>query len=485
MRVIEKPESSYDTVIIGSGFASTFFLYRHLTHLAPNARVLVLERGKLFTHADQIEMGHQSDIHAEDTWVDKGKKQNLRWKFNIGFGGGSNCWWGNAVRLHPHDFKLKTRYGVGLDWPLDYDDIEPYYAESEEIMLVSGPTEPMLWHRSTPFPLPPHTLPMTDRLLKEAYPGHHFAAATARPSRDTATRPRCCSNSVCHLCPIDSKFSILNSFMAPFDDPRVDVMLSAEARAIDVQNGVATGVVFRQDGKEQTVKADLVVSGANALFNPTILQRSGINHPMLGRQLHGSYSDYGEVFLDGVDNFQGSSVICGMNYAKYDGDFRRNESSILLETWNRGSLRSEFGKWRQVMPFTIKFEDLPQVESNVRLAHLDDNLPEVTYEDISSYTMKSVKRAKEIVKEILAPLPVESVQWLPTPSTIGGPHIYGTTMMGTDPETNILDAYQIHHQVRNLAVLGSGSFPAGSQSNPTLTICALALRAADKLGASA
>ncbi len=485
MRVIDKPAKSYDTVIIGSGFASTFFLYRHLTHASPDARILVLERGKKYSHADQIEMGQSSDIRAEDTWVDKGRKQNLRWKFTIAFGGGSNCWWGNAVRLHPSDFNLKTNYGVGLDWPLNYDDIEPYYGEAEAVMQVSGPKEPMMWPRSTPFPLPPHTLPMVDRLLKDAYPGHHFAAATARPSRDTATRPRCCSNGVCHLCPIDSKFTILNSFMAPYEDPRVEVLLSAEARAIEVQNQTATGVMFRRKGKEETVSADLVVLGANALFNPAILQRSGIDHPMLGRRLHGSYSDYGEVFLDGVDNFQGSSVICGMNYAKYDGDFRRTEPSVLLETWNRGPLRSEFGKWRQVMPFTLKLEDLPQDESNVRLAHLDDDLPEVTYEDISPYTMKSVDRAEEIVAEIMAPLPVESVRWLHSPDTIGGPHIYGTTMMGADPKTTIIDADQIHHRVRNLAVVGSGGFPAGSQSNPTLTICALAMKAADKLGASA
>ncbi len=485
MRVVEKAARSYDAAIIGSGFASTFFLYRYLKHAPPNARVLVLERGKWHTHADQIEMGHPSEIHESTTWVDKGPKQNLRWKFTIGFGGGSNCWWGNAVRLHPSDFKLKTKYGVGLDWPIDYDDIEPYYCEAEEVMQLSGPRERMLWPRSRPFPQPPHTLPLADRLLKEAYPEHHFAAATARPSRDTATRPKCCSNGVCHLCPIDSKFSILNSFMEPYEDARVEILLTAEARAIDVQGGQARGVMFRRNGQEYEVSADLVVLGANALFNPVIMQRSGLDHPLLGRRLHGSYSEYGEALLDGVDNFQGSSIICGMNYAKYDGDFRREHPSVLLETWNRGALRAEHGKWRQVVPFTLKLEDLPQDRSHVRLAHPDDDLPEVLYDELSPYTAKAVNRALQFAEEILSPLPVEGLRWLPSPDTIGGPHIYGTTMMGTDPATSILDANQIHHQVRNLVVVGSGSFPAGSQSNPTLTICAVAMKAADKIGAPA
>ncbi len=482
MRVIEKAAESYEVVIVGSGFASTFFLYRYLKHAAPNARVLVLERGKFHTHAEQIEMGQTSEIHPGDAWTNKGRERNKTWNFTIAFGGGSNCWWGNAVRQHPNDLKIKSKYGVGIDWPIDYDEIEPYYSEAEDVMQVSGPREDMLWSRSRPFPLPPHTLPLADRLLKKAYPEHHFAATTARPSRDTATRPKCCSNGVCHLCPIDAKFSILNSFMGPYEDPRVEVLLTAEARAVDVEAGNAKGVVYRRDGKERTVSADLVVVGANALFNPVILQRSGLDHPLLGKNLYDNFAVFGEAFLDGVDHFQGSTVVCGMNYSKYDGDFRREHPSVLLETWNVGALRKDYGKWRQVMPFLLKIEDLPQEQNRVVLANLDDDLPEVIYNEYSPYALKAANRAEQIVGEILAPLPVESVNRFPLGSA--GSHIHGTTMMGTDPASSIIDENQIHHQVRNLVVVGSGGFPSGCQSNPTLTICAVAMKAADKIGAS-
>ncbi len=482
MRVVEEAAGSYDVVFIGSGFGSTFFLHRYLDHAAPNARFLVLERGKLHTHADQVEMGRTSEIHPNDAWIDKGREKNKTWNFTIGFGGGSNCWWGNSVRQHPSDFKLKSTYGVGTDWPIDYDDIESYYGIAEEVMQVSGPREPMLWHRSTPFPLPPHTLPLPDRLLKEAYPDHHFAATTARPSRDTTTRPKCCANGVCHLCPIDSKFTILNSFMAPYEDPRVEVLLTAEARAIDVEAGTATGVAYRRGGKDLSVSADLVVLGANAIFNPTILQRSGLDHPMLGRNLYDNFAVFGEAYLDGVDHFQGSTIVCGMNYSKYDGAFRSEFPSVLFETWNAGPLRKEFGKWRQVLPFLMKIEDLPQEQNRVVLANLDDDLPEIRYNAYSSYALKGVQQAEQLIAEILAPLPVESITRFPQGSA--GSHIHGTTLMGKDPDTSILDPDQIHHQVRNLVVVGSGGFPSGCQSNPTLTICAVAMKAADKLGAS-
>ena len=156
---------------------------------------------------------------------------------------------------------------------------------------------------------------------------------------------------------------------------------------------------------------------------------------------------------------------------------------MLFETWNVGALRKDYGKWRQVMPFLLKIEDLPQEQNRVALANLDDDLPEVIYNEYSPYALKAASRAEQIVEEILAPLPVESVKRFPLGSA--GSHIHGTTMMGTDPETSILDPNQIHHQVRNLVVVGSGGFPSGCQSNPTLTICAVAMKAADKLGASA
>lgn len=481
MRLVEMAAEAYDVVLIGTGFGTTFFLHRYLKHAAPTARILVLERGKLNTHADQIDMGAASDIQAMET-INHRAPAHRAWNFTVGFGGGSNCWWGNAVRQHPSDFKLKSTYGVGRDWPIDYDDIEPYYCDAEEIMQISGPSEKMPYYRSRPFPLPPHILPLPDQIMKKAQPDHHFVISTARPSRDTATRPKCCVNGVCHLCPIDSKFTVLNSFTSPYEDPRVDLLLSAEARLVDIQGGIAKGVDYRHADQDKSVKADLVILAANAIFNPVVLQRSGLDHPQLGRNLHDQYAFFGEVFLDGVDHFQGSTLVNGLNYSRYDGDFRRAEASVLLETWNVGGLRSEAGRWRQVIPINLKIEDLPQEKNRVALNNLEDDVPDVIWDGYSPYALKTLARVEEIVRDMLAPLPVESVRKSPAESA--GTHIHGTTIMGRNPEDSILDGDQIHHQVRNLVVLGSSAFPSGNQSNPTLTICAIAMKTADKLGHS-
>ncbi len=479
MKIIEKVDGSYDAVIVGSGFGSTFFLHQFLKYAPADARILVIERGRKHSHAEQLDMGTQSSIDQATTY-DRIGDPGKTWNFTVAFGGGSNCWWANSYRQHPSDFTLKSTYGVGRDWPVRYEDLEAYYIEVEDLMQISGPVEDAPWLRKGPYPLPPHQLPLPDRMMMERQPGFHFPVSTARPSIDTATRPKCCTNGVCHLCPIDSKFTIQNSFMTPYEDPRVEVLLEAEVRSLDVTGRTAQKAVFRRGGASQTVAGDLFVLGANGVFNPIILMRSGLDHPQLGRNLHEQYALFGEVHLDGIDHFQGSTVVNGLNYSHYDGPFRKDEASVLIETWNLGRLRSDHGKWRQVIPFLMKIEDLPQEKNRVEPGESDESLPKVIFEGYSENTLKTAACAQEIVEKIFSPLPVEGVVMRSVPGRTSS-HLHGTTVMGTNPKDSLIDADQIHHTVRNLVVVGGGGFPTGSQSNPTLTISAMAMKAADKL----
>jgi choline dehydrogenase-like flavoprotein len=94
--------------------------------------------------------------------------------------------------------------------------------------------------------------------------------------------------------------------------------------------------------------------------------------------------------------------------------------------------------------------------------------------------MKSIERLPAVLPQLLAPLPVENIE--PTSSLADTEaHILGTTVMGNDPKTSIIDKYLIHHQIRNLLLLGGGAFPTTSPANPTLTISALSLWAANHL----
>jgi len=82
--------------------------------------------------------------------------------------------------------------------------------------------------------------------------------------------------------------------------------------------------------------------------------------------------------------------------------------------------------------------------------------------------------------ELLRDLPVRGITVDERPTTSEG-HILGTTVMGDDPATSVIDRRLLHHTVRNLLVLGSGAYPTGSPTNPTLTLAALSLWAAQML----
>src|SRR5262249_55176657 len=84
-------------------------------------------------------------------------------------GGSATHWGGVAVRMHPGDFKTKTKYGFGEAWPIGYDELEPYYGRAEQMIGVSGTDgdHPGAPPRSTPYPLPPFELSWDDRILAD------------------------------------------------------------------------------------------------------------------------------------------------------------------------------------------------------------------------------------------------------------------------------------------------------------------------------
>ncbi|MEM7438084.1 MAG: GMC family oxidoreductase N-terminal domain-containing protein [Pseudomonadota bacterium] len=272
----EAAAENWDVIIAGSSFSAMFFL----RGLPAGLRVLILEKGPLQPHEDQV----QNDFSViEDIPVQNTSDTRKVWKAHSIFGGNSNCWWACTPRFHPNDFRMMTEYGVGQDWPVTYDTLDPFYAEVEQVMEVSGGGSDHILPRSTPFPFPPHTPSHTDFVL-QAHSNDWFAQPTARSNG--GSRAQCCGNGFCHLCPIDAKFTVLNG-IDRFKRDTAAVVLGAEVRAVDIAGGVASGVLVRAgDGAEQRIAGGLVALGANAIFNAAILMRSGVKNPALGRYLH-------------------------------------------------------------------------------------------------------------------------------------------------------------------------------------------------------
>lgn len=451
---------------------------------APRSSVLVIERGTLESHQWKIDNRHLKDKYGvvsttnfQDTYYNKTPEKP--WVYTPSFGGSSNCWWACTPRLMPNDFKLRSQYGVGNDWPISYDDLEQYYCDAEEIMNISGSQQHTPFPMSKPYPQPHHRFTDVDRLLHERYPDSYFHMPTARPRLSTNKRSACCASGVCNLCPIDSKFTILNEMSELyFNTPNVTVITNSQATDILVESGSARAVRYFTDGKEQIAHADTIAIATNPIFNAHILLNSGIDNILLGKYLNEQVGISCKMDLDGVNNFNGSTSLTGHGYMLYDGEHRRDHAACIIESLNIPKIRTERDRYTQRAYFKFIFDDIPSINNQVSLT---DNklIPGVEYHGHSSYVDKAIDKIKNNWQNIFDCLPVENIEFsanvLPTEG-----HILGTAIMGASADNSVVDDKQIVHGTDNLFSLGGSSFSTISPANPTLTICALSLMSADR-----
>ncbi|MBI1687012.1 GMC oxidoreductase [Caulobacter hibisci] len=463
----------YDLVIVGTGFGSSFYLHKVLEQRRAK-RILVVEWGDHHPHDWQMENERNTAIRDEDTYSSNSKKP---WNYTIGFGGGTNCWFAQTPRLHPTDFKLKTLYGVGADWPMTYEDLEPFYGQAEDIMSIAGdPDSAVMFPRSTPYPQPPHRPSTPDQVMKAAQPGQHFIMPTARARVPTKTRSACCANLRCYLCPADAKFTANNGLTGLYEEPSVTLLLRTQAVRFEADNSVVRKLIMDSDGRTLSVTADRFVLGANAIQSPAILHRSGMAGGLTGVGLTEAVGVHVEALLKGMDNFDGSTITTGLNFGLYDGAFRSEYSGALIyfdNRWTHG-LRPEPGRWRQSLPLMIVCEDLPQAGNTVTVDN--EGGARVTFGGPHAYAQRGLEEAQKKLPGLLAPLPVEKIIYRyerPTES-----HLQCTLRMGRTAEDSVIDDKMIHHRWRNLTVVGTAAFSTCSCVNPSLTAAALSLRAA-------
>ncbi|MEM8869363.1 MAG: GMC family oxidoreductase [Pseudomonadota bacterium] len=458
--LVDARARTWDVIIAGSSFSAFFFLMG----LPRDLSVLIVEKGGFADHAQQLETGIPGLESFRQTNTSGHPKE---WVAHSTFGGNSNCWWACTPRFHPSDFRMKTLYGVAQDWPISYDTLAPYYDEVEATMEISGGGSDHILPRDTAFPFPPHLPSRTDQYLRKTS-RDWFAQPTARANG--GSRALCCANGVCGLCPVDSKFTVINGIEA-ITRPEVYRLMMSEVRATRVEGGRATGVVVKSAEGIAEIAAHTVALAANGIFNAAILLRSGIELPGIGVGLNEQVSVRMGIDADGMGPYGGTSIT-GHGYPLYDGPFRSEHSGVLIEVYNaHAAIRPEYGKWLERAHLKLIVEDLPQDANTMTL---EDDEPYLTWVGHHPYALKGLEWGRKRVSEMFeAPDRVFS-----SDLSVSEAHIMGTHRMGSDLKRDVVDAYHRCHGVPNLFVLGSGAFPSGSMANPTLTLSAMALRSA-------
>ncbi|WP_282168618.1 GMC oxidoreductase [Ruegeria atlantica] len=460
----EASSREWDVIIAGSSFSAMFFGHG----LPQDLNVLFVEKGDEYTHSDQIENGPAVQ-EAFTQRNSSGLKKN--WLAYTLLGGNSNYWWGNVPRFHPNDFALNSMFGVGIDWPISYDDLEPYWERVEDIIEVAGGQSQDILPRRKPFPYPAHTPSRADAALQESSP---LWVPASNATSNGGSRPTCCANGVCRTCPIDSKFTVLNSF-DKLTHPGSHYLLGTEVRAVDIEGGRARGIrVKSNDGNEVRLRADTVALGTNAIFNAAILKRSDVRNDALGRYLHEQAAVKVLVDTAKLKAFFGGTSETGLGYHFYHDVDRRTSAAVLIETINAPvSIRKEPGKWANRINLRLAVEDLPIAENRVIL---EDDEPVIEWTGYSDYAKRGIERVKTGLPDII-PDTIEHLWFsdiLPSDA-----HIQGTHRMGVSAEDSVVDDRLRLHSAANVFVLGSGAFPTCSPANPSLTISALALRASE------
>ncbi|ATA21642.1 choline dehydrogenase-like flavoprotein [Gibbsiella quercinecans] len=431
--------------------------------------------------------------------------------------GGSTRHWASACwRLLPNDFKLKSVYGVGRDWPIAYADLEPWYLKAErEIGVVgtgeedqSGQGRGAYPPRSAEYPLPPEAKPyMVQRMQAKLGPlGYQVIHEPhARVSRPYDGRPACAGNNNCEpVCPIGAMYS---------GDMHVDkavalgVDLRTESVAYRLEKGPNNRIVAvhyrKPDGSDTRLTARYFILAAHGLETPKLLLMSDVanSSDQVGRNLM-DHTGLSMTFLADEPLWTGrGSVQHGTIANRRDEASRAQHSAIryslrnlvpnvdvtppLLKAGIMGPALDEAIRDRasRIMNISTMSETLPDPNNRVQpnYARRDAiGLPmlKVNYH-LDSYVRGMRPQAYKDFANFLQAFGGDIIE-APT-GWRNQFHIMGTVIMGSNPADSVVDADCRTHDHPNLFLATTGVMPTSATVNPTLTGIALALRMADTI----
>ena len=440
----------------------------------------------------------------------------------VGLGGTTLHFTGEAHRMNPAAMRMRSRFGVAADWPVSYDELEPFYAEAERIMGVAGPDGDSMRPRSSPYLLPAHRLSYASQRIAAACRalglgfGPNPYAALSRPYDG---RPGCNYCGQClRGCPRIDKGSADVTFIAKARASG-NCAIVTECRALRIERGagdrIAAVLAVDEAGAQHRVAAKAVVLACGAVETPRLLLASdglanesgevGRNfmettswvssalHPDELGSHRGLPADGISWHYNAPDAIPGVIGGCRFTSSAPELDLAGpvNYARRVVRGWglaHKRQVRDAFGRALSVLaigeslPNAGSFVDLDPDKRDaqgIRLArihsHLDDG--EIRRIDFMA------KASRAVLDAAGAGRPFEEFG---TYDSFSATHVFGTCRMGDDPVSSVVDRNGRSHRWRNLWIADASVFPSsGGGESPSLTISALAIRTARALAARA
>jgi len=549
---------TFDAIVVGSGISGGWAA-KELTE--KGLRVAVLERGREIKHIEGYETalkdpwdfahrGRPTNMAAEEYWAGmrtgytaneehrylfENDKQNPYIEKKGGFdwirayhtGGKSLLWGRQSYRWNKADFEANLKEGVGIDWPIRYEDLAPWYTYVEKFAGISGQAEGLDVLPDSHF-LPAMQMTAPETHFKNAVKSKlgrpvtigRVAHLTKPGAQHTAVGRGSCQyrNKCMRGCPYGAYFSSLSATLPA---------AARTKRLVMVHNAIVSEVIF--DDKTQKAKgvrvidqntlavteyyAKIIFLNAGAIPSASILMNSksnrfpnglGNDSDQLGRNIMDHHLGVGanatvEGFKD--DYFFGNRpsglyIPRFRNWGKDKRDYLRGfgyQGGAGRAGWGRGVGMDGFGAsfkedLTQPGTWTIGFggfgEILPNENNRFTLSDQKDKwgLPVLSFE--SEFGQNELKMREDMMNdaaEMLEAAGFKDISTYNSQSThIGlGIHEMGTARMGRDPKTSVLNKHNQVHAVKNVFVTDGAAMVSASCVNPSLTYMALTARAAD------
>ncbi|HSY94238.1 MAG TPA: GMC family oxidoreductase [Steroidobacteraceae bacterium] len=580
---------AYDVIVVGSGAAGGQSAY---TLCMDGAKVLMLEAGRRYSPETETPMFHTPDVAPlggadtpdkpfgfYDATVDGGwdlpgepyvraseeDAGRFEWWRARMLGGRTNHWGRISLRNGPYDFKPRSRDGLGLDWPISYEDVAPYYDKVELLIGVYGSNEGLENTPNSPpgCLLPPPKPIVSDYLIAQrakrlgipVIPGHRAvltqpldyqrsparlhpgnAAAQRILAADMRSRGACLWATPCGRgCSVRANYQSATVHLPPaLHSGNLDIRTDAMVYEITLgKDGRANGVSFvdRISGKQRHAAARVVVLAASACESARLLLNS--RSPQFPDGLANSSGKVGRYLMDTVgsnlsgqiplleslpplnedaadghqlyvpwwlyqDQHAGKLGFARGYHIEFNGGKRMPGfgTAAGLEWLTGGSYGARFKQdvrryYGSFVYFDGRGEMIPNDQSFCEIdPKVKDQwgIPVLRFHwQWSEHELKQAAHMQKTFADIIDAMggkPRDPPQSDGAKAIAPGGsiiHEVGGAIMGSDPKTSVTNPWCQTWDVDNLFVTDGAVFASNADKNPTLTIMALAWRAADHI----
>jgi len=522
------PRFESDICIIGGGISAAM-LAQKLTELRPGASINIVEAGKrLFDFENRMEYRRRNIAYGENAWPgdfieDQAAKGII--SRTMAVGGSAMHWGGTCNRFSEEDLRLKSMYGLYVDWPLEWKELEKYYCEAERRLGVSGEPSPLPEDaRSEPYPM--QAMELTYNLLELKKWGEKigipfWSTPQAKNTVAYGGRAKCVRCNTCSICPTGARYSPDFTFKQLLTKKQIGLHDQMQIRRLVMDEGgnkitAATGV-SRQTGEVVEFRAPLFVLASGYAWSPHLLllsrnsrfpnglaNRSGL----VGKYMNGHefVSAFIELDADIYPGMNETHALISRQYFRCKPsdpyvrhDFRIWESA----NGHEPRLRAKDGKlllgddllndWRtRARRGTARVRGYYDVHPDRNSAltldesarnNFGDPLPKIQHK-LDSATIARQPATKQHLQNLFERLAKNNNGKILSTAEGGYlDHPAGGCRMGTDAADSVCDSYGQTHDHENLFVVGSPTLPNAGCTNGTLTFVALTLRSAERIAA--